>query len=349
MIKFFKKYVYNFGFFLLPYFSDKMTAKNAENALDFICKKCDFSCHKKSDWTRHILTRKHQTSDNLVTEVTAKSAINECQYCHKIYKSRNGLWVHKKKCTVICDTNQIQETTIETNTNTTKSTDEPKLDVLMLLELLKQSQDFQKQMLDQQKQMMEFASNNNTTNNNINYNANNSNNTNNSFNLNVFLNDTCKGAMNMSEFVDSIMIQLTDLENFADVGYANGVSNIFVKGLNALGVHLRPIHCSDLKRETLYIKDNDCWVKEEEDCSVLKNAIKRVAFKNIKQINEWIKENPGCTDPRTKKYDKYNQIVMNSMSGTTIQEQTDNIDKIVKNVTKAVTIDKASFKTVNTK
>ena len=153
----------------------------------------------------------------------------------------------------------------------------------------------------------------------------------------------------MSEFVDSIMIQLTDLENFADVGYANGVSNIFVKGLNALGVHLRPIHCSDLKRETLYIKDNDCWVKEEEDCSVLKNAIKRVAFKNIKQINEWIKENPGCTDPRTKKYDKYNQIVMNSMSGTTIQEQTDNIDKIVKNVTKAVTIDKASFKTVNTK
>jgi hypothetical protein len=99
-----------------------------------------------------------------------------------------------------------------------------------------------------------------------------------------------------------------------------------------------------LKRETLYIKDNDCWVKEAEDRAVLKNAIKRVAFKNIKQINEWIKENPGCTDPRTKKHDKYNMIVMNSMSGTTIQEQQDNIEKIVKNVTKAVTIDKSSIK-----
>jgi hypothetical protein len=150
--------------------------------------------------------------------------------------------------------------------------------------------------------------------------------------------------MNMNDFVDTIQMQLSDLENFAHVGYANGVSNIFVKGLNALGVHLRPIHCSDLKRETLYIKDNDCWTKETEDHPVLTNAIKRVAFKNIKQINEWIKENPGCTDPRTKKYDKYNKIVMNSMSGTTVEEQQDNIEKIVRNVTKAVTIDKPALK-----
>jgi hypothetical protein len=197
-------------------------------------------------------------------------------------------------------------------------------------------------MLEQQKQMMELATNNNTTN-NI-FNANNSNNTNNSFNLNVFLNDTCKGAMNMSEFVDSIKMQLSDLENFAHVGYANGVSNIFVKGLNALGLHLRPIHCSDSKRETLYIKDNDEWIKETDDRSVLKNAIKRVAFKNIKQINEWVKENPSCKDPTTKKYDQYNKIVMNAMSGVTEEEQHDNIEKIVRNVTKAVTIDKAALK-----
>jgi hypothetical protein len=331
-----------------------MTAKNAENADQFICQKCDFMCHKKSDWTRHISTKKHQTSDILVTNVTAKNATLECINCQKIYKSRNGLWVHKKKCIAnnstteeTCDSEESEnlEDNLASNVINSIGKDQ-KIDVIMLLELLKQSQDFQKQMLDQQKQMMEFAANNNTTNNNINYNSNNSNNTNNSFNLNVFLNDTCKGAMNMSEFVDSIKMQLTDLENFAEVGYANGVSNIFVKGLNALGVHLRPIHCSDLKRETLYIKDNDCWVKEQDDCTALKNAIRKVAFKNIRQINEWIKENPGCTDPRTKKYDKYNKIVMNSMSGTTIQEQQENIDKIVKNVTKAVTIDKASCKTL---
>jgi hypothetical protein len=327
-----------------------MAEKNAENADQFICQKCDFMCHKKSDWIRHISTRKHQIGDKTVTEVTAKSAKWECLNCQKIYKSRNGLWVHKKKCvTINADTEEPDDDNLEDNlaSNVINSIGkDQKIDVIMLLELLKQSQDFQKQMLDQQKQMMEFAANNNTTNNNINYNSNNSNNTNNSFNLNVFLNDTCKGAMNMSDFVDSIKVQLTDLENFAEVGYANGVSNIFVKGLNALGVHLRPIHCSDLKRETLYIKDNDCWVKEQEDCDKLKTAIKKVAFKNIRQINEWIKENPGCTDPRTKKHDKYNKIVMNSMSGTTIQEQQENIDKIVKNVTKAVTIDKASFKTL---
>jgi hypothetical protein len=314
-----------------------MTEKNAENANKFVCEKCDFICHKKSDWNRHISTKKHQSGDKTVTLVTAKNATLECIKCNKVYKSRNGLWCHKQKC--VANTDNIVSDTV------TPIANDSKIDVMMLLEMLKQSQDFQKQMLEQQKQMMEIATNNNTTNNIFNANnTNNTNNTNNSFNLNVFLNDTCKGAMNMSEFVDSIKMQLSDLENFAHVGYANGVSNIFVKGLNALGVHLRPIHCSDSKRETLYIKDNDEWIKETDERSVLKNAIKRVAFKNIKQINEWVKENPSCKDPTTKKYDQYNKIVMNAMSGVTEEEQKDNIEKIVRNVTKAVAIDKAALK-----
>jgi hypothetical protein len=150
--------------------------------------------------------------------------------------------------------------------------------------------------------------------------------------------------MNMSEFIDSIKVQLSDLETFENDGYADGVSNIIVKGLNALEAYLRPIHCSDLKRETVYIKDNNCWVKETEDKLVLKSAIKKVGFKNIKQINEWIKIHPDCKDPRTKTYDKYNKIVMNSMSGGTEEEQNDNINKIVRNVTKAVVIDKHIIK-----
>jgi hypothetical protein len=316
----------------------------------YVCEKCDYTTSKISNYTSHLTTTKHQknTFGNITDTICPQEKKHVCQ-CGKEYLDRTGLWKHKKKCSFKTESTKPDSTEntiisgdiLETNVINSIANDS-KIDVMMLLEMLKQSQDFQKQMLEQQKQMMELATNNNTTN-NI-FNANNSNNTNNSFNLNVFLNDTCKGAMNMSEFVDSIKMQLSDLENFAHVGYANGVSNIFVKGLNALGLHLRPIHCSDSKRETLYIKDNDEWIKETDDRSVLKNAIKRVAFKNIKQINEWVKENPSCKDPTTKKYDQYNKIVMNAMSGVTEEEQHDNIEKIVRNVTKAVTIDKAALK-----
>jgi hypothetical protein len=181
---------------------------------------------------------------------------------------------------------------------------------------------------------------NNINNNNINNNISNNNCNNQSFNLNFFLNEQCKDAMNIDEFVDSIKMNLSDLENFAHLGYADGVSNIFSKGIKELGVHLRPIHCSDSKRETLYIKNNDEWIKETDDKPLITKAIKKVAFKNIKQINEWVKENPACKDPRTKKYDQYNKIVMNAMSGVTEEEQKNNIEKIVKNVTKSVTIEK---------
>ena len=185
----------------------------------------------------------------------------------------------------------------------------------------------------------ETISNNINNNNNIN-NISNNNCNNQSFNLNFFLNEQCKDALNIDEFVDSIKMNLSDLENFAHLGYADGVSNIFAKGIKELGVHLRPIHCSDSKRETLYIKNNDEWIKESDDKPLITKAIKKVAFKNIKQINEWVKENPACKDPRTKKYDQYNKIVMNAMSGVTEEEQKNNIEKIVKNVTKSVTIEK---------
>jgi len=179
--------------------------------------------------------------------------------------------------------------------------------------------------------------NSNNTTNNVNTNTN-------TFNLQLFLNDTCKGAMNMSEFVDTIAIQMCDLENFAHMDYADGVSRILLKNLNNLKTNQRPIHCTDLKRETVYIKENNCWIKETDDKLNLKSAIKLIAFKNIKQINEWVKEHPGCRDPTTKQNVKYNKIVMNSMSGGTVQEKHDNIEKIVKNVTKAVTIDKYTLK-----
>jgi hypothetical protein len=158
------------------------------------------------------------------------------------------------------------------------------------------------------------------------------------------LNEECKDAMNIMDFVDSLKLQLSDLENVGKVGFVSGISNIIIKNLKALDVNKRPVHCSDTKREVLYIKNNDEWIKETDDKPLVKDAIKRVAFKNIRQINEWVKENPTCKDTTTKKFDQYNKIVMNSMSGVTEQEQKDNIEKIVKNVTKAVAIDKYSLK-----
>jgi hypothetical protein len=326
----------------------------------FNCKTCDYGTSRKHNMDIHLLSAKHQklandngklandngklANDNGKLANDNDKLANEskycCKKCDKIYNDRAGLWRHNKKCIYV--NNEIDES--EDDTKGCKpglNNIEPQ----MLLEVLKQNQDFQMFMMDQQKQMMDLASKVFNTNNTINNtNCNNTNNINNSFNLQVFLNEKCKDAMNMSEFIDTIKMQLSDLENFAHLGYADGVSNIFVQGINALDVHLRPIHCSDSKRETLYIKDNNEWIKETDDKPLIKSAIKRVAFKNIKQINEWIKENPECKDPRTKKYDKYNKIVMNSMSGGTIEEQQDNIEKIVKNVTKAVTIDKYALK-----
>jgi hypothetical protein len=321
--------------------SETNLGENGENGEHkYICKFCDYKCSIKFSYDRHLLTSKHlKLSQNIINETNEttkhekigeneKHKSNNVCECGQICCSRTTLWRHKKKCNVKINTSNIQH-----------------IEPQMLLEVLKQNQEFQMFMMDQQKQMMDIASKVFNTNNTFNNtNCNNTNNINNSFNLQVFLNEKCKDAMNMSEFIDTIKMQLSDLENFAHLGYADGVSKIFVQGITALDVHLRPIHCSDSKRETLYIKDNNEWIKETEDKPLIKSAIKRVAFKNIKQINEWIKENPECKDPRTKKYDKYNKIVMNSMSGGTIEEQQDNIDKIVKNVTKAVTIEKYAIK-----
>ena len=146
--------------------------------------------------------------------------------------------------------------------------------------------------------------------------------------------------MNIGEFIDSIKVQLTDLENTGRLGYVEGVSKILIKNLNELDAYKRPIHCSDLKRDVLYIKDNNQWAKETDGTPVLKNAIKQVANKNIKQIQTWKQENPECTESESKKNDQYMNIVMNSMSGGTNEEQSNNIEKIVKNISKSVFIDK---------
>ncbi len=337
-----------------------MANKKSQNLRYFECKICDYNTCKQSDYSKHLLTIKHKrlTMANEKLSESPKTVTYSC-VCNKIYYHMSSLCKHKKKCIYIKKYNNEQtnnpdlvidsesESELESDSD---SDSEPNSKEMMkmikkqMIEsktlkefMLEQNQDFKNLIIE----LLKKETINNQIN-NINNNISNCNNK--SFNLNFFLNEQCKDALNINEFVDSIKMNLSDLEEFAHLGYADGVSNIFVNGINALDVNKRPIHCSDTKREVLYIKNNDEWIKETDDKPLVKDAIKRVAFKNIRQINEWVKENPTCKDTTTKKFDQYNKIVMNSMSGVTEQEQKDNIEKIVKNVTKAVAIDKYSLK-----
>jgi hypothetical protein len=197
----------------------------------------------------------------------------------------------------------------------------------IMLNLLNQNAELQKIILEQSKETK-------VTNTNI------INNTTNNFSLNVFLNEKCKDAITLKDFVDGLEVRLKDLEETAQIGYSEGVSRIFIKGLNELEVNKRPIHCSDAKRETLYIKDNNEWKKEDDNKTELTKAIKIIGKKNMMQIFEWQKKHPEYNDPDSKENDKYQKMIMNAMSGSTTEEQENNMKKIIKNVSKNVVIDK---------
>jgi hypothetical protein len=185
--------------------------------------------------------------------------------------------------------------------------------------------------------MMDILKNGTHNNNTIN---NNCGNTNKTFNLQVFLNETCKDAINMSDFVDQLQVSISDLETTGKIGYAEGISKVFIKKLDEMNYTDRPIHCSDSKREILYIKENNLWTKDDEQKTNLTRAIKNVANKNIKQISEWQKQHPDFLNPTSKESDKYMKIVLNSMSGSTVEESDKNYEKIVRNVIKKVVIEK---------
>lgn len=286
-----------------------------KNAAKFICEKCNFKCSNKYDYELHLSRPKHKRKQ-METEETQKNATFICK-CLKKYKSKSGLWKHIK------------------NGNCNK----PKTDSNeLLIAFMKQNQEFQKDLyLDMQKQMFEFMKNNMGNNNNNNNTI--TNNNNNKFNLNFFLNETCKDAMNISEFINSLQVQLSDLENVGKLGYVDGISNIIVNKIKSLEVNKRPIHCSDIKRETLYVKDENKWEKEDDENLKLKNVIKHVSHKNIKMIPIWKQQNPDCTDSNSVNNDIYNKIIIESMCSSK-EEITSNENKIIKKMAKEVVIDK---------
>ena len=272
----------------------------------FSCEKCDYITSRKSSYDKHILTSKH-SQVTFGDQKVAKNCIqNICPKCSKNYLSRNGLWKHKKTC----NNNLIND--ISTLTKT-------------VLEVVKQNKELTQQicLLSKEKTIT---------------NINNSNNKN--FNINFFLNEQCKDALNITDFVNSLQPQINDLEETGRLGFVQGISRIFINGLNQLDVHQRPLHCSDFKREIIYIKDSNEWTKENENKDKLTTAIKKVAHKNMQQIQSWQKSNPLYKDPESKQNDKYMKIVYESMPGSSKEESEKNYNKIIKNIAKETIIDK---------
>ena len=301
------------------------TDKTKKNDIIYSCNFCDFNTCKKTDFTRHNSTQKHKVN----TSATSSHDKNEntkkylCEFCEKSYNDRTGLWKHKKTCKAedIADNAAVKETT----------TDKDQL----ILMLVKQNAELIKETTDFKSMMMEVIKNGTTS--HIN-NTTHTNSHNKAFNLQLFLNETCKDAMNINDFVESIKLQVSDLENVGEVGFVEGISTIIVKNLNALDITKRPIHCTDKKRETIYIKDENVWEKDESQCK-MRRMIKKVVSKNQRLIPKFKEQNPEYNKSSSKVSDKYNKLIIESMGGSG-DNDAEKEDKIVRNIVKNVVVDK---------
>jgi hypothetical protein len=297
--------------------TDFFLKKNANN---FYCEFCDFNCSKQSNYNKHLLTLKHQKTYNLFTKFTKNAVSQYFCICGKTYNHRQSLYKHKLNCKTI--NNNLSNSSNLSNLSYLSNLDDKSL----IVQLLQQNQELHKSLIELSKEK------------NINNSINNSNNK--TFNLQLFLNETCKDAMNISDFVQTIKPQLLDLETTGRLGYVEGITNIILNNLKTLKIHERPLHCSDQKREVFYIKDNNIWNKEDHNKPILTKAIKVIANENIKNIGEWRKEYPDCTDSDSKNNKLYLKIVSNSMSGSSKEETDKNLHKIISNISKEVIIDK---------
>lgn len=293
-----------------------MTNENKlKNTNKYECNICAFKCSKKSNYDTHLATSKHKIRTN-TNEKEPKNATSHSCECGNKYKHASSLWNHKKKC-------QPASQPIITDS----SNNDFVFDKEFVMSILKHNSELQTQMMEVIK---------NGTHNTTNTNTNSHNKT---FNLQFFLNETCKDAMNITDFVNSIQLQLTDLMNMGDVGYVNGMSNIIIKNLNDLEVHERPVHCTDVKREVLYVKDEDKWNKEPEGNPKIRGAVKRIAQKNSKQLFEFKAKYPDCVKSHSKHSDTYNNLLIESMGGKG-DNDAEKEDKIIKKVAKEVLVDK---------
>ena len=244
---------------------------------NYRCEICDYNTDRKSNLINHFGSVKHQKELG-GTKIKQKTYF--CNNCNKSYQTSAGLWKHKNK-------NTCNEETIDNETNTKETSDKE-----LIMMLIKENSEMKNMMMEVIK-----GGTHNTTNSH-----------NKTFNLQFFLNEQCKDALNINDFIDSIHLQVKDLEETGNLGYVDGISKVVIENLNSLNVHKRPIHCSDSKREVIYIKDAEQWTKDNDNKDKMKNVIRKVAHKNMKQIPEWVKIHPECFDSESKQNDKYLKI-----------------------------------------
>jgi hypothetical protein len=288
-----------------------LTVQDPKTRDKFSCEKCTFTCSKKSEWDRHLATRKHN-SLTILTDKTQKDPLHICSQCSKMYKSREGLWYHMKKCKIV-----DSDTVIPPQEDVKSLTS-------LVMELMKSNTELQKQLVD-------VCKTSNTTNNNINSH-------NKTFNLHFFLNEQCKDAMNISDFANSFDLQLSDLESVGELGYVEGITKIFVDKLNSMDIYKRPIHCSDAKREILYVKDDNKWEREERNNPKIRYAIKTISFRNMKLANLWSDTYPESKDGDSHLNDTYMKLIKESTGGN--GEISVSEDKIIRRIAKNILIEK---------
>ena len=286
--------------------------KGPENTQKYVCEICNYTTSKKNHYDRHLFTPKHINMPEMLINANKKGQKGQftCQICNAQYNHLSSLSRHKKTCT------QQQNNNDNNNIQLTN----------LVLEVVKSNQDMQKQLVEVCKNIQPHNTSNS-------HNHNNSHNK--TFNLNMFLNEQCKDAMNLTDFVDSLQFQLSDLEKVGELGYVAGLSNMIIRNLKALDVFKRPIHCSDAKRETVFIKQADKWEKENDNKEQLNKAIKTIANKNIRMIPKWREKYPECGSSDSCKSDQYNNIIIQSLD-----TNPNSNPKIISNIAKEVKIEK---------
>ena len=309
------------------------------------CEICDYHSSSKKDYVKHTLTRKHAKNvelTNMTGELTDLSLLHTCSICNKGYKSRVGMWKHSKTCTITPSENMIisfipptqvlaSSASATLAVGSVKSESEIVALTNLVIEVVKNNSEFQKQMLDMCKNMQSsiMTNCNNTTNNTT-------------FNLQVFLNEYCKDAMNIGEFIDSFDLQISDLESVGRLGYIEGMSNIIINKIKELDVSRRPIHCSDLKREIIYIKDADVWEREDANNTKFRKVIGKVMRKNIGMLSGWRDKYPECMDIESEYNDIYVRLTKEAMGP---DDTIDSENKIMKKIVKHIVIDKKAHST----
>ena len=312
--------------------------KHSKKLVNFICETCAFECSNKQDYTRHQMTakHKHRTNPNEKDQKTQRTCICDCG---KEYKHRSSLCNHKKNCNNTPRDNEVTERNISEPPVVTVSDD--KIDTLsntivMLIkqniELVKDNQEFKQLLIDQNKQMMEMAGNmGNNNNNNVN--------SHNKFNLNVFLNEDCKNAMSLTDFVNTMNLTIEDFIQTGELGFIDGISKVMVERIHNMDLHDRPVHCTDLKRETVYVKDQDKWEKDDDKVR-LRKAVNNVAKDNRSLTSEWMEATPDVNTSGTANYENFFKYSQSALGGMGTDKNKAFEDKIMKNIMKETTIDR---------